>query len=84
MDELILSFDSTDYSLNEGRITDAFLNIIDKILTSIIEFLQAIREKIRKLFKDVKEKEVARAASKIDISKINGDFEYYVPNKESI
>ena len=75
MDELILSFDSTDYSLNEGEFIDSFLNMIDGIIDNIIKFLKNIKEKIKK---------IEKMSSDIDLSKINSDFEYYVPNKEYI
>ena len=44
MDDLILSFSDHTY-VNEGKIGDWFLKAIDKILTSIVEFLKKIRDK---------------------------------------
>ena len=84
MDELILSFDSTDYSLNEGEFIDSFLNMIDGIIDNIIKFLKNIKEKIKKYFENNKIKKIEKMSSDIDLSKINSDFEYYVPNKEYI
>lgn len=84
MDELILSFNDPDYSLNEGKFIDGFLRIIDNIIENIIKFLKNIREKIKEYLGNNKKKELDNLYSKIDISKINNDFSYTLPNKESI
>ncbi len=83
MDDLILSFSDHTY-VNEGKIGDWFLKAIDKILTSIVEFLKKIRDKIRQFRLGREEKVIQNKLSNIDVSKISGDFEYFVPNKDSI
>lgn len=83
MDELILSFDTPDYSLNEGKFINSFLNFINNTIDKIITFLKNIKEKIKAYLEKNKKEKVDKMVSNINISKIT-DFEYYVPNRESI
>lgn len=83
MDELILSFDMPDYSLNEGKFIDNFLNFINNIIDKIISFLKNIKNKIKAYLEKNKKEKIDKMSSDINISKIT-DFEYYVPNRESI
>lgn len=84
MDEIILSFDSQNYSLNEGNIINGFLNIIDNLIEKIINILKNIRNKIKEYFENNKKKKLDDLYSRIDISKIDSDFSYIIPNKDSI
>lgn len=83
MDELILSFDTPDYSLNEGKFINSFLNSINTVIDKIIAFLKNIKDKIKAYLEKNKKEKVDKMVSNINISKIT-DFEYYVPNRESI
>ena len=83
MDDLVLSFSNPTH-INEGKVGDWFLKAIDKILSSIIEFLKKIRDKIRQFRLGKEEKIIQDKLSNIDIAKISGDFEYFIPNKDSI
>lgn len=80
--ELIMSFD-INY-INESKIIDGFWNIVDKLAEKIINLLRKLRLQIREFRKESSLKRLNNKLKKIDLEKIKADFDYYIPNKQSI